>query len=38
MMADAMIRDNKEFDSEYYPNKAHGISGRQYTLSSLPQN
>jgi len=27
MMVDALIKANKEFDSEYYPNKAHGISG-----------
>jgi dipeptidyl-peptidase-4 len=26
-MVDALIKANKEFDSEYYPNKAHGISG-----------
>lgn len=27
MMVDALIKADKEFDSEYYPNKAHGISG-----------
>jgi dipeptidyl-peptidase-4 len=27
MLTDALIKANKEFDSEYYPNKAHGISG-----------
>lgn len=27
MMIDALIKANKDFDSEYYPNKAHGISG-----------
>lgn len=27
MMIDNLIKANKEFDSEYYPNKAHGISG-----------
>lgn len=27
MLVDALIKANKEFDSEYYPNKAHGISG-----------
>jgi dipeptidyl-peptidase-4 len=27
MLTDALIRENKEFDTEYYPNKAHGISG-----------
>jgi len=27
MMVDAMIKANKEYDSEYYPNKNHGISG-----------
>ncbi|XZF15335.1 S9 family peptidase [Chitinophagaceae bacterium MMS25-I14] len=27
MMVDAMIKNNKDYDSEYYPNKAHGISG-----------
>jgi dipeptidyl-peptidase-4 len=27
MLVDGLIRANKEFDSEYYPNKAHGISG-----------
>jgi len=26
-LVDALIKANKEFDSEYYPNKAHGISG-----------
>ena len=26
-MIDALIKTNKDFDSEYYPNKAHGISG-----------
>ena len=27
MLVNAMIKANKEFDSEYYPNKNHGISG-----------
>lgn len=27
MLVDEMIKANKQFDSEYYPNKAHGISG-----------
>ncbi len=27
MMVDALIKANKEFESEYYPNKNHGISG-----------
>ena len=27
MLVDELIKANKEFDSEYYPNKAHGISG-----------
>ncbi len=27
MLVDALIKNNKEFDSEYYPNKSHGISG-----------
>jgi dipeptidyl-peptidase-4 len=27
MMVDAMIKANKDFDSEFYPNKNHGISG-----------
>lgn len=27
MLTDALIRANKEFDGEYYPNRAHGISG-----------
>jgi dipeptidyl-peptidase-4 len=27
MLVDAMIKANKEYDSEYYPNKNHGISG-----------
>ena len=27
MLVDGLIKANKEFDSEYYPNKAHGISG-----------
>ncbi len=27
MMTDALIKANKEYDSEYYPNKNHGISG-----------
>lgn len=27
MLTDALIRANKEFDGEYYPNKHHGISG-----------
>jgi dipeptidyl-peptidase-4 len=27
MFVDALIKAGKEFDSEYYPNKAHGISG-----------
>ncbi|MBA3829109.1 MAG: S9 family peptidase [Taibaiella sp.] len=26
-MADALIKANKDYDSEYYPNKTHGISG-----------
>lgn len=27
MLTDALIKANKEFDGEYYPNKNHGISG-----------
>jgi dipeptidyl-peptidase 4 len=27
MLTDALIKENKEFESEYYPNKTHGISG-----------
>lgn len=27
MLVDAMIKADKEYDSEFYPNKAHGISG-----------
>lgn len=27
MLTDALIKANKDFDGEYYPNKAHGISG-----------
>jgi len=27
MLVNALINNNKDFDSEYYPNKAHGISG-----------
>ncbi len=27
MLVDAMIKANKDYDSEYYPNKNHGISG-----------
>jgi len=27
MLTDALIRSNKQFESEYYPNKNHGISG-----------
>jgi len=27
MMIDAMIKANKEYDSEFYPNKNHGIGG-----------
>ncbi|MEI8280170.1 MAG: DPP IV N-terminal domain-containing protein [Bacteroidota bacterium] len=27
MLTDALIKENKEFESEYYPNRAHGISG-----------
>jgi dipeptidyl-peptidase-4 len=27
MLVDALIKADKEFESEYYPNKAHGISG-----------
>lgn len=27
MLTDALINANKRFESEYYPNKAHGISG-----------
>lgn len=26
-LVDNLIKENKEFDSEYYPNRAHGISG-----------
>ncbi|MBL7719421.1 MAG: S9 family peptidase [Flavipsychrobacter sp.] len=32
MLAEALIQNNKEFDSEYYPNKAHGISGGNSTF------
>jgi dipeptidyl-peptidase-4 len=31
MLTEALIQNNKEFDSEYYPNKAHGISGGNTT-------
>lgn len=31
-MIDALIKANKDFDSEYYPNKAHGISGGNIRL------
>ncbi len=31
MLSEALIQNNKEFDSEYYPNKAHGISGGNTT-------
>jgi dipeptidyl-peptidase-4 len=27
MLTEALIKANKDFDGEYYPNKAHGISG-----------
>ena len=27
MLVNALIKANKEFDSEYYPNKNHGIYG-----------
>jgi dipeptidyl-peptidase-4 len=27
MLTDALIKGDKEFESEYYPNKSHGISG-----------
>ena len=27
MFTTALIKANKEYDSEYYPDKAHGISG-----------
>ncbi len=27
MLVDELIKNNKDFDSEFYPNKAHGISG-----------
>jgi dipeptidyl-peptidase-4 len=27
MLVNALIKANKEFDSEYYPNRTHGISG-----------
>jgi dipeptidyl-peptidase-4 len=27
MLTDALIKANKEFDGEYYPNRSHGISG-----------
>ena len=27
MLTDALIKANKEFDGEYYPNRNHGISG-----------
>ena len=27
MLTDALVKANKEFDGEYYPNKHHGISG-----------
>jgi dipeptidyl-peptidase-4 len=27
MLVDALIRNNKDFDSEFYPNKTHGIGG-----------
>jgi dipeptidyl-peptidase-4 len=31
-MADAMIKNNVKFDSEFYPNKNHGISGGKTRL------
>ena len=27
MLLNEMIRQNKKYDSEFYPNKSHGISG-----------
>jgi len=27
MLVDNLIKENKDYDSEYYPNKTHGISG-----------
>ena len=27
MMIDALVKSNKDFDSEIYPNKNHGIGG-----------
>jgi dipeptidyl-peptidase-4 len=32
MLNEVMIQKNKKFDSEYYPNKAHGISGGNTTF------
>ena len=32
MLTEALIQNNKKFDSEYYPNKAHGISGGNSTF------
>jgi dipeptidyl-peptidase-4 len=32
MLNEALIQNNKKFDSEYYPNKTHGISGGNTTF------
>lgn len=32
MLNEVLIQKNKKFDSEYYPNKAHGISGGNTTF------
>jgi dipeptidyl-peptidase-4 len=32
MLVNNLIREGREFDSEYYPNRAHGISGGRTRL------
>ena len=32
MLTTALVQANKEFDAEYYPDKAHGISGGNTTF------